>query len=97
MQRMKNKTFNEKARQDVIESLAKKEDVLQAVNAAKKMKNARAAIQEVVESLRKHHLGRYRVVGRIQYGEMVADAKIILEYHGILPKEKRTEQRNYEK
>jgi len=45
-----------------------------------------AVIPEMVQFLRKSYGYKYKFVGKIQYGEMVADAKTILIHLGIIRK-----------
>lgn len=68
---------------DEIYTLCNSEELLKILLELKRSKG-QAAITRMTDFLRKFYLYKYRSVGKIQYGEMVADAKRILSILGII-------------
>jgi hypothetical protein len=59
--------------------------VLELASTTSKYKDMQpnTAVTMVVDYLRKHRIGLFRVMGAVQYGEMVAVAKDILKRLGV--------------
>ncbi len=59
--------------------------VLELASTTSKYKDMQpnTAVTMMVDYLRKHRIGLFRVMGKVQYGEMVAAAKDILKRLGV--------------